>query len=148
MDLKHPQLRQLYAYWQDKQGNRPYPAREDIDPLDLKFILGNLILLDIEAAPLRFRYRLFGSEIARQQGFDMTGKYSEDHPWPEFAARTREVYGGIVQDAKPALIRRQGMVGDQYMDHQTLVLPLGRQQVEMILAGVIFTPRETPPAGI
>jgi hypothetical protein len=142
MDLKHPLLLQLHAYWDAKRASRPYPSRNDVDPLELKFILGSLILLDIETEPLRYRYRLFGSEIARRQGLDMTGKYSDQHPWAEFAARTREVYGQVVADGQPRLIRRQGVIGDQYVDHQTLVLPLGQSRVEMLLAGVIFTPQE------
>src|SRR3546814_3977231 len=77
IQLDKPALQQLYAYWDDKRAGRPYPTREDIDPLELKFILGCLLLLDVERKPgLRFRYRLFGSEIAHQQGLDMR---SEEH---------------------------------------------------------------------
>lgn len=144
MNLDKPELQQLYAYWEAKRSGRPYPRREDIEPLELKFILGSLILIDIEDEPLRFRYRLFGSEIARRQGFDMTGRYSEEHPWPEFSARTREVYTKLVQSGTPALIRRQGMIDDQYFDHHSLVLPLGHRKVEMILIGVIFAPLRSP----
>lgn len=149
MELSQPLLLQLYAYWDDKRRHRRFPAREDIDPLDLKFILGNLILIDIEPVPLRFRYRLFGSEIARRQGFDMTGKYNDQHPWPEFAARVREVYLEVIESSSPALVRRRGLIGDQAMDHQSLILPLGRDKVEMILVGVIFSPaaKDDPAAG-
>lgn len=142
-ELNQPLLLQLYAYWADRRGGRRLPTREDIDPLDLKFILGSLILIDIEPAPLRFRYRLFGSEIARRQGFDMTGKYNDQHPWPEFAARVRDVYRGVMETSEPALIRRRGLIGDRPMDHQSLILPLGRDRVEMILVGVIFSPADT-----
>lgn len=142
-ELNQPLLLQLYAYWDGRRNHRRFPVREDIDPLDLKFILGSLILVDIEPVPLRFRYRLFGSEIARRQGFDMTGKYNDQHPWPEFAARVRDVYKGVMENGEPALIRRRGLVGDQPMDHQSLILPLGRDKVEMILVGVIFSPADT-----
>jgi hypothetical protein len=142
-ELNQPLLLQLYAYWNGRRDGRRFPVREDIDPLDLKFILGSLILIDIEPDPLRFRYRLFGSEIARRQGFDMTGKYNDQHPWPEFAARVRDVYKGVMENGEPALIRRRGLIGDQPMDHQSLILPLGRDKVEMILVGVIFSPADS-----
>src|SRR3546814_5878253 len=48
IQLDKPALQQLYAYWDDKRAGRPYPTREDIDPLELKFILGCLLLLDVE----------------------------------------------------------------------------------------------------
>lgn len=142
-ELNQPLLLQLYAYWNGRRDSRRFPVREYIDPLDLKFILGSLILIDIEPDPLRFRYRLFGSEIARRQGFDMTGKYNDQHPWPEFAARVRDVYKGVMENGEPALIRRRGLIGDQPMDHQSLILPLGRDKVEMILVGVIFSPADS-----
>ena len=66
MTLDHPLLQRLHAYWDGKRNGRVYPGREVIDPLELRFMLGNLILLDVEPEPLRFRYRLFGTEIARR----------------------------------------------------------------------------------
>ena len=143
LQLDKPALRQLYAYWDDKRARRAYPAREDIDPLELRFILGCLLLLDVERSPaLRFRYRLFGSEIAQRQGLDMTGKYADEHPWPEFAARTRTVYTGVLDTGRPSVIRRRELIGDRFFDHQSLVLPLGHDAVDMILVGVIFSPAE------
>ncbi|WP_341704253.1 PAS domain-containing protein [Ferrovibrio sp.] len=139
--LDTPVLRQLHAYWADKCAGRPYPSRDDIDPLGLKFILGNLLLIEVGDEPEpRFRYRLFGSEIARQQGFDMTGKYTDQHPWPDFAARAREVYLGVLQTTRPSLIRRRGLIGEQVFDHQSLILPLGNDRIDMLLVGVVFSP--------
>lgn len=142
MKLDQPVLQQLHAYWDARRADRPYPARDEIDPLDLRFILGSLILVDVEAEPRRYRYRLFGSDIARRQGFDMTGKYLEQHPWPELAAMARQTYGEVIANGEPSLIRRHGLLNDQYVDHVSLILPLGHSQVEMLLAGVVFTPRD------
>lgn len=140
MELNQPVLQQLQAYWDNKRTGRPHPGREDIDPLELRFIIGNLILMDVEPTPLRFRYRLFGSGIAQRQGFDMTGKYLEQHPWPELAAQARQTYIEVIDSGKPALIRRHGLVNDQYVDHQSLILPLGHSRIEMLMVGVVFTP--------
>ncbi|QDO98922.1 PAS domain-containing protein [Ferrovibrio terrae] len=140
MKLDKPILQQLQAYWEVKRGDRPYPGREDIDPLELRFIIGHLILVDIELSPLRFRYRLFGTAIVQRQGFDMTGKYLDQHPWPELAAMAQQTYLEVIDSGKPALIRRRGLVNDGYVDHQSLILPLGHSRVEMLLSGVVFTP--------
>jgi hypothetical protein len=140
MKLDQPALQQLHTYWDSRRAGRPYPARDEIDPLDLRFILGSLILVDVEAEPRRYRYRLFGSDIARRQGFDMTGKYLEQHPWQELATLARQTYGEVVANGQPSLIRRHGLIDDQHVDHISLILPLGHTQVEMLLAGVVFTP--------
>ena len=56
-----PQLRQLYSYWSERRGTRRYPRRADLDPIGLRFILGNVILVDvIGGEPPRFRIRLHG----------------------------------------------------------------------------------------
>jgi hypothetical protein len=144
MFVEQPVLQKLRAYWDAKRVSRPYPSRDDIDPMDLRFILGSLILIDVEPNPLRFRYRLFGSEIARRQGFDMTGKYLDQHPWPELAAMAIETYRQVLSTGQPAHIRRQGMVDGHYVSHISLVLPLGHEQVEILLAGVVFVPITAP----
>jgi hypothetical protein len=52
----------------------------------------------------------------------------------------RQSYCEVMTSCKPALIRRRGLLNDSYVDHQSLILPLGHSQVDMIIAGVIFTP--------
>ncbi|MCW0234532.1 MAG: PAS domain-containing protein [Ferrovibrio sp.] len=145
MKLDQPALQQLQVYWDKKRAGRPYPERADIDPLELRFIIGSLILVDVEPMPLRFRYRLFGTDIAQRQGFDMTGKYLDQHPWPELAAQARKTYIEVIDSGNPALIRRHGLINDQYVDHQSLILPLGGSRVEMLMAGVVFTPTGQDP---
>lgn len=140
MESLPPILQQLQEYWDKKRAGRPYPGRVDIDVLDLRFIIGSLILVDIEQAPLRFRYRLFGTAIVQRQGFDMTGKYLDQHPWPELANLAHRTYVEVINSGRPAPIRRQGLINDQYIDHQSLILPLGRERVDMLMAGVVFTP--------
>ena len=138
MTLDHPLLQRLYEYWNGKRAGQTYPGREQIDPLELRFMLGSLILVDIEPAPQRFRYRLFGSEIVRRQGFDMTGKYLDQHPWPELADLAKAAYLQVLATGEPTKIRRDGLIGDQYVRHDSLILPLGHEQVEMLLIGVVF----------
>lgn len=131
-------LQRLYDYWNDKRAGRAYPGREQIDPLELRFMLGSIILIDIEPEPLRFRYRLFGSEIVRRQGFDMTGKYLDQHPWSELAAMAKTAYQQVLETGEPTKIRRNGLIGDQYVRHESLILPLGHERVEMLLIGIVF----------
>lgn len=138
MTLDDPLLQRLYEYWNGKRAGRAFPGREEIDPLELRFMLGSIILLDIEPDPLRFRYRLFGSEIVRRQGFDMTGKYLDQHPWPELAALAKTAYLQVLETKGPTKIRRDGLIGDQYVRHDSLILPLGHERVEMLLIGVVF----------
>src|SRR5262245_27250689 len=75
-----PRLLGLYQLWHSKRGGRFAPARVDIRAEQLQPWLGNLILLDVIDGGKDFRYRLFGSVIAREAGFDLTGKFLSDYP--------------------------------------------------------------------
>lgn len=78
LDLRAPALRRLHEDWEQRRRGRHMPARGDFDPLDLKYVLGHLCLVDVEGPPLRFRYRLYGSAVAAHFGVEMTGKCVDD----------------------------------------------------------------------
>ncbi len=65
--ISYPSLRSLYDYWRARERPGALPGRRDIDPIEMKFMLGNLILVDVERAPAGqvtdFRYRLIGSNL-------------------------------------------------------------------------------------
>jgi hypothetical protein len=61
----------LYRYWLAKRGGRTMPSRSDIDPADIPALLPYIGI--IEKADGEFRYRLIGSSMAKQLGFDATG---------------------------------------------------------------------------
>lgn len=143
--LDHPVLRRLFGYWDEKRQGRPYPTRQDVDPLDLRYALGRLILIEVEAAPVRFRYRLYGSEVARQMGFDLTGRYTDQHPSAEFGRTITQAYHALVLKPEPQVVVRHSVMTDKLFHHHSLLLPLGDAgRVTHILIGVIFDPVTLP----
>ena len=84
-DIVNTRLRRLYEYWSGKRGDRRFPSRADIDPVDMVFALGNVILAEVlPETPPRFRIRLHGSALAQFVGYDLTGKMLDEMPVPEF----------------------------------------------------------------
>ena len=49
------------AYWRAKARDRRLPARSDIDPAEIKQLLPDIVLLDVEWEPFRCRVRLRGT---------------------------------------------------------------------------------------
>jgi hypothetical protein len=104
------------AYWERQCQGRRFPARSEIDPLDLgPALLPYLSLTTIEAAPFRVQYRLVGSETVRFYGAEMRGRWLDEMSdvWPQQdIADTRETYRRIVDQAQPqfglSLIEWQG----------------------------------------
>lgn len=82
--VSEPRLRRFYVYLEEKRAGRDFAARRDIDPLDFPYILGHVVLLDVLRDPLRFRYRIVGTGLAGWRGYDLQGKFVDDHPDPEY----------------------------------------------------------------
>lgn len=101
----HASLRQLYAYWDARRGERVMPARSDLDPVDLKQLLPMLILIDVVADARRYVYRLVGTREVEMRGRDPTGKSILDAYYAESAEDTTLYLDRVVQTREPVLYR-------------------------------------------
>jgi hypothetical protein len=141
-DLGDPTLRMLYRYWDERRGTRRWPSRSDIDPLDLKPLLGRLVLLETVRdgdAPPRFRYRLFGTAFVDWFGFDMTGRMIDDWPAPEYRAVMNASYRDLVATGRPVRRLRRFIKDERILRYEAVMLPLGdAAQVTMILVAQVF----------
>jgi len=73
VSIVHSQrIRTLNEYWLAKAKGK-VPSRSDIDPVDVRELLPNLMMVDIVGNPPRFRYRLVGTRVVQYTGFDFTG---------------------------------------------------------------------------
>jgi hypothetical protein len=63
----------LYRYWLAKRVGRANPARSDIDPVDIPALLPYLTIVD--KVDGQFRYRLVGTAVVQQFGYDLTGTF-------------------------------------------------------------------------
>jgi hypothetical protein len=70
--VTHPIITEGYAYWLRKRGDRPLPARTDLDPSDIKRVLPHVMLVDV-VGPRHYRYRLVGTACVCAHGVDVTG---------------------------------------------------------------------------
>lgn len=133
-------IRQLYAYWDVKRAARRFPARRDIDPVDLSFVLGWIVLLDVSYDPLRFRVRLYGSELAARTGHDLTGMYADEHPWPEFSHYVQGTWSDVIARREPSHGFFERMLDNQELRFESLRLPLSSdgERIDMLLVCVRY----------
>lgn len=73
-DLPTKQLPFVLNHWLGLRAANGRVTPEQIDPFALRPALGYILLIDVLDGGADFYYRLYGSEIARVAGFDMTGK--------------------------------------------------------------------------
>jgi len=140
LPLASPLLKRLYADWTARRRDRSIPARRDFDPLDLKYVLGKLLLVDVPYRPLQFRFRLVGTELVDRAGFDLTGKTLDAYPNPEFRASMRQRYTAVVESRRPLRSVQTDLVIDgRLRRYEALLLPLASdgETVDMLMIGVV-----------
>ena len=132
-------LRFLLKYWDVARGKAAMPPVGAIDPLALKPVLGNVIILDVLEGGADFRFRLFGTEVAAAARYDWTGSTVDEMrrilkgPGPAFYLAG---YRAVVRRREPLFTLSAAMVIFKSRSWARLVLPHGDgDQVERILVG-------------
>lgn len=121
------QTRQAYAYWRAVHPPAGLPGRQHIDPQQLRLLLPQVWLVDVQHDPFRLRYRLVGTEIVAMLGREVTGQWlDEAHPDVEsrtsYSERARAVVSSHVPNwrhGRPNLWKH-----DTYTTVQNLIMPL------------------------
>jgi hypothetical protein len=123
-DCQSEIVRQILEYWQFKCRGRKMPARADLDPLEMRGALNQMVMIEIHRDPLRFRTRLVGSEQVKNRGFDFTANWLDELP---------DGYRSVVLPRAEAVAMRGESVrsrirrklDDRLFDYETVWLPLG-----------------------
>lgn len=71
--MKHRVTRELYDYWQRIRRGRAAPDRSEIEPGDIRSLLGDTFILEVVSRD-EYRYRLAGTRICAAYGREMKGK--------------------------------------------------------------------------
>ena len=73
-----PIVREFSSYWKGKTGGDIAPKRSAIDPLEIRHLLPYLVIVALEPAPFRVRYRLVGTRVVESHGADFTNRYLDE----------------------------------------------------------------------
>lgn len=133
-------LSQLLSMWLDRCKAGELPARAAFDPLDMRKLLGRIVIVDVLSDPLRFRFRLVGTEWVTRFGFDPTNTLVEDFPRVQSRAFIKDVMSKTVQERVPLMVRRSVIIDNQYFRYGMLLMPLASdgKAVDMIMIGFEF----------
>jgi hypothetical protein len=82
--LDSPRINRFHEYWKGKRSaEHAVPLRADVDPAELRELLPNIVIIEVEQPPLRFRYRLVGTRVVEFNKLDFTGIYLGTIGWEE-----------------------------------------------------------------
>lgn len=132
-------LRHLVAHWQRMRGSRRMPARADFDPLDVRFALGYISLIDVHRDPLRFYFRLDGTRQVDLFGVDWTRRYLDEAAPADHAAMAGASYREVVECGEPRCHRRKIPFHGRLIDYEVVILPLSNDgdQVDLLMTGIV-----------
>lgn len=137
--LESDELKAATRLWQAARmrSGQAMPSRRDIDIVDFGRGIGNLVLLDVEDGGRDFRYRVFGSALARLCGADMQGWWVSELP-NELRDLCFTIYRAAVRDKAPYLARATAARPDTVSHYIRLVLPLSEQgeRVDALLVAI------------
>jgi hypothetical protein len=60
--MRHSSTRDVFAYWNERRGERPAPERADIDPVAIRHALGDIFILAADFVDEQ-RFRLGGTRV-------------------------------------------------------------------------------------
>jgi hypothetical protein len=138
-------IAELHRYWRSiSPAPGRLPGRQHFDPLAVPRLLRWLWLLDVHRNPLRFRYRLVGTEHVLVVGRNLTGKWI-DEEFPHFIRLS--AFAHFLAAAEHGKVcYRSGFpvlhVPKDYMQFERIFLPMAQngRDVDMLLALSIYGP--------
>lgn len=142
--MKHESVRELYAYWNRIRGDQPAPQRGEIDPADLRRILGDIFILEAVDAD-NYMFRLAGTRVCGAYCREMKGSNFLD----VWSARDRTVLkrllSAVTDEAAVAVLGVSG-VNDRgnHLAFEALLLPLRNQRPRPDRMIGVFSPVDPP----
>lgn len=127
--MKHASTRQLYDYWQRLRGSRPAPDRTEIEPSDIRRILGDTFILEA-TADRDYRFRLAGTRVCALYGRELKSRSFLDLWTGKDRDTMATMLAAITQDAAAAVFGVAGRSAhERNLPCEVLMLPV-RQRGE------------------
>lgn len=143
--MKHPTSRLLHAYWDRLRGERAAPERSEIEPGEIRTLLADSMILEIDAASRAATVRLAGTRVCALYGRELKGAPfaglwgGPDAEPPGAGTRDAEVRGLVETVSGDTAGIVSGLTGfterDEAVELELLLLPLrhrGKTQARML----------------
>lgn len=132
-------LCRLADHWDQIRRPRRMPARRDFDPLNVRYAIGFISLIEVHLAPLRFFFRLDGTKQVDLFGCDCTRRYLDEALPPEHVAMATESYREVVESRAPRHHRRKIRLHERIIDYEILILPFSEDgdRVSLLMTGIV-----------
>ncbi len=142
--MKHPTSRLLHAYWDRLRGERAAPERAEVEPGEIRHLLADSLILEIDMERCSAHLRLAGTRVCALYGRELRGlplgslwEPAEAPAWtgPPHAEAWR-VVEIVANDTVGVVVGLRGTTAsEESLDLELLLLPLrhrGRTHARML----------------
>lgn len=122
--MKHPSIRALYEYWNERRGYRAAPDRSDIEPGAIRRVLADAFILAFAPAA-GHPFRVAGTRVCAAFGRELKGHAFVD-AWDAGSQLTvRDLLNVVAQETVGVVASACGKTGDgAELEFELLMLPL------------------------
>ncbi len=132
-------IEKAMAYWECIRAEVPMPRRGNLDPVDIPKLLPFVMLVDVFARPLDFRFRLIGTEIDAIIADNYRGRRFSTIPHMANGNGIWAQYEAVVRTRRPLIAAVNYVGADRYVraiSHCLMPLSEDRKTVNMIFVVV------------
>ncbi|MGY2049905.1 PAS domain-containing protein [Methylobacterium sp. JK268] len=134
--MKHPTSALLHAYWDGLRGARAAPERAEIEPGEIRHILADSLILEIDPAQGLAAVRLAGTRLCALFGAELRGRRFESLWGADPASDPWRLIEVVVQETVGIVAGLVGTTAEgDAIDLELLLLPLrhrGKTQTRVI----------------
>lgn len=148
----HPKVRAVHENWSRLRNDGLLPSRADFDPVAMPALLPSICLIDVQADPQRFRYRLIGTAIVPILGAEYTGRWLDECMGGFESSDFSNALKAVARDGQPCHFR--GISSFRFSrdvaEIEHVILPLARdgRNVDMILGSFVFFDQKGQEIGL
>jgi hypothetical protein len=123
--MRHEGSKILYSYWNSLRRGRPAPDRAEIEPVEIRAILGDSFILEVNEKMRAVSFRLAGTRLCAAHGRELKGLgffalWREEDNFDVARIVTR-----VCRQFQPAIVSYAGHAGEGYVsEFEMLLLPL------------------------
>ncbi len=133
-DIEAQPVRMGFVYWSHLCGGRPYPAREEVQPLAIKPLLRHLVLIKVVDGARDFHMSIVGDEVQRAYDVPLNNRLLSDilKNAPAVMPGWMGCYRKVALGGKPLFFRVTARAEESeanFLRREAAVLPLGADGV-------------------
>ena len=123
--MRHENSHILFSYWDRIRAGRKAPHREEIEPSDIRHLLGDTFILDVSGSLRTISYRLAGTRLCAAYGKELKG-VGFMVPWDEMECfEVSRMLARVYRDFQPQVLCSVGKTeSGKFAEFETVFLPL------------------------